>query len=102
MHVISRRALREFWERHPSAKVPLAAWFRVLSAGEFAEFSALKKVFGSADYLAPFTIFDVGGNRFRVIAHVKYKGQRAYIRHVFTHAEYDRWSYEMRMKRSKR
>jgi len=103
MHVISRRALREFWEKHPPAEAPLAAFHRVLKSGEFPDFSALKRTFGSADYLAPFTIFDVGGNKYRVIVDIKYKAQVAYIRHVFTHREYDDWSYEMRRtKRSKR
>jgi mRNA interferase HigB len=91
------------WGKHPTAQTPLAAWFRVMSTVEVADFSALKKVFGTADYLAPFTIFDVGGNKYRVIAHIKYKGRRVYIRHVFTHREYDDWSYKMRQtKRSKR
>jgi len=103
MHVISRRALREFWERHPSAKTPLAAWFRVLEASDFADFNAIKRTFGAADYLAPYTIFDVGGNKYRVIAVNHYNRKRVYIRHVFTHPEYDVWSDDMRRaKRSKR
>lgn len=103
MHVISRRALREFWERHPPAKTPLAAWFRVLESGDFADFSSIKRAFGAADYLAPYTIFDVGGNKYRVITVIHYNRQCVYIRHVFTHPEYDVWSYTMRgTKRSKR
>lgn len=103
MHVISRRALREFWERYPPAKAPLAAWFRMLEASDFADFNAIKQTFSAADYLAPYTIFDVGGNKYRVIAVIHYNRKRVYIRHVFTHAEYDVWSDDMRRaKRSKR
>jgi mRNA interferase HigB len=103
MHVISRRALREFWERHPPAKLPLAAWFRVFETTGFANFTALKRIFRSADYLAPYTIFDVGGNKYRVIAVIHYNRQRVYVRHVFTHSEYDEWSEDMRRSnRSKR
>lgn len=103
MHVISRRALREFWERHPPAKTPLAVWFRILESGSFADFNAIKRAFGAADYLAPYTIFDVGGNKYRVIAVVHYNRQRVYIRYVFTHSEYDAWSTQVRKaKRSKR
>jgi mRNA interferase HigB len=102
MHVIARRALREFWEKHPPAKTPLAAWFRVLEAAEFADFSTIKRTFGAADYLAPYTIFDVGGNKYRVITEIRYNKRLVYIRHVFTHPEYDEWSYQMRnTKRSK-
>lgn len=103
MRVISRRTLREFWERHPPAKSPMTTWFKLLEIGAFTEFAALKKTFGTADYLAPYTIFDVGGNKYRVIALIRYDRQRVYIRHVFTHEEYDAWSEGMRaMKRSKR
>lgn len=101
MRVISRRALRDFWETYPQAKAPLSAWFRVMEHGSFSDFNALKTAFGAADYLAPYTIFDVGGNKFRVIAAVHYDRRRVYVRHVFTHADYDQWSYEMR-KNSKR
>jgi mRNA interferase HigB len=103
MHVISRRTLREFWEKHPPAKAPLAAWFRILETSEFPDFANLKRAFSAADYFAPYTIFNVGGNKYRVIAVVHYRGQRAYIRHVFTHPEYDEWSYDVRRtNRSKR
>lgn len=102
MRVISRRALREFWEKHPTATEPLAAWFRVMKSSSFAEFNALKRTFAAADYLAPYTIFDVGGNKYRVIAVIHYNRGRVYIRHVFTHPEYDRWSDEMRRRKGKR
>lgn len=102
MRVISRRALREFWDKHPQAKEPLSAWFRVVSQSRFSDFNAVKATFGAADYVAPFTVFDVGGNKFRIIAALHYNRQRAYIRHVFTHPEYDRWSDEMRKQRKKR
>ena len=96
MRVISRRPLREFWSIHPAAQGPLQAWFRILEAGDFADFNALRRTFGAVDYLAPFTIFDVGGNKYRVVATVLYARRRVYVRHVFTHTEYDQWSDDMR------
>jgi mRNA interferase HigB len=96
MRVISRRALREFWELHPQAKEPLAAWFRLMERNEFADFNAVKGTFGAADYVAPYTIFDVGGNKFRIITAIHYNRERIYVRHVFTHPEYDRWSGALR------
>jgi mRNA interferase HigB len=103
MRIISRRALREFWEIHAQAKDPLAAWFRVMQRSKFAGFSAIKGTFAAADYVAPYTIFDVGGNKFRIITAIHYNRERVYIRHVFTHPEYDQWSYEMpKQKRKKR
>jgi mRNA interferase HigB len=102
MWVISRRALREFWQIHPQAKEPLSAWFRVMERSTFADLNAIKRTFGAADYVAPYTIFDVGGNRFRVIAAIHYNKGRVYIRHVFTHPEYDVWSHGMRKRRRKK
>ena len=96
MRVISRRALREFWETHSAAKGPLTTWFRLMKSSHFADFGAIKRTFGAADYLAPYTIFDMGGNKFRVIAVIHCNRRLVYIRHVFTHSEYDRWSDEMR------
>ena len=92
MRVISRRALREFWEKRPPARSSLTAWFRLIELGNFENFHAIKRVFGSVDYVAPYTIFDVGGNKYRVIAAIHYNRRRLFIRHVLTHAEYDRWS----------
>lgn len=103
MRIISRRALREFWGIHPTAKDPLTAWHRVMRSAVFTDFHGIHKAFGTADYVAPYTVFDVGGNKYRVIAVIHYNRHRVYIRHVFTHADYDRWSYErQKRKRSKR
>jgi mRNA interferase HigB len=96
MRIISRRALREFWERHPAAKAPLSAWYRVVHLSTFSDFNALKGTFGSADDVAPYTVFDVGGNQFRIVAAIHYDRARLYIRSVFTHADYDAWSASMR------
>jgi mRNA interferase HigB len=102
MHVISRTALRDFWEKRPDAQAPLVAWFRIVEIGTFGDFNALKAAFGPVDYVAPFTIFDIGGNKFRIIAAIHYNRQKLYIRRVYTHAEYDDWSKAMQKVKRKR
>jgi mRNA interferase HigB len=102
MRIISRKVLREFWTIHPGAESPLVAWFRIVKLGKFSDFNAIKRTFGAADYVAPFTIFDIGGNKFRIIAAIHYNRQRLYIRHAFTHLQYDEWTYEMRKRKPKR
>ena len=102
MRVISRRALREFWEIHPQAKEPLAAWFRIMVHTTFAEFNAVSAAFRGADYVAPYTVFDIGGTKFRIITAIHYNRGRLYVRHVFTHEQYDRWSKEMLSGKRKR
>ena len=77
---------------HPEARGPLAAWFRVLEGNEFRDFHSIRRTFRTADYVAPFTVFDVGGNRYRVVTVIHYNRRRVYIRRVLTHSEYDRWS----------
>ena len=96
MRVFSKRPLREFWEVHPQAKAPLSAWFRVMGLTRFEDFHAIKAAFPAADYVAPFTIFDIGGNKFRLIASIHYNTGRVYVREVLTHPEYDRWSDDYR------
>ena len=100
MHVISRKALEDFWLKHPSARVPLEAWCRLVSTSSFTSFLEIKRTFNSADYVPPFIVFDVGGNNFRVIAVIHFNRQKLYVREVFTHAQYDRWNKANRSQKS--
>ncbi len=100
MHVISKKSLETFWRTHPSAKVPLLAWYKIVSVSDFESFLQVKAAFNSADYVPPFTVFDIGGNNFRVIAVLHFNRQKLYVRAVQTHAEYDRWSKTYRSKKS--
>ncbi len=90
MRVISKKPLRAFWDRHPESKPAIEDWFRKASQLKAPSFPALCQTFGSADYVDGFTIFDVGGNRYRIAAVIHYDKQRLYVRQVMTHAEYDR------------
>jgi mRNA interferase HigB len=92
MHVISKRALRDFYSIHDRAKGPLLAWHRLLECNDFSDLNDLRGVFPSADYTAPFTVFNIGGNRFRIVTAIHYNRRKVYVRAVLTHAEYDRWS----------
>jgi mRNA interferase HigB len=96
MRVISKKPLREFWGIHPEARPMLAAWFRKISRTEASSFPTLRQTFGSADYVDGFTIFDVGGNRYRIVTVVHYDRRRLYVRQVMTHAEYDRNTWRKR------
>lgn len=88
--MISRKRLREFAARHPDAEGPLLAWYRIMKRMEFRSFADLRRAFGSADKVGPLTVFDIAGNRYRLVATVHYDRRRVYVRHVLTHAEYDR------------
>jgi len=92
VHVIARKALADFWERRRDARAALAAWHKLMTGADFADLAELRRTFGSADYVPPYTIFDVGGNKYRIVTAIHYNRRKVYIRHVLTHAEYDRWS----------
>jgi len=96
MRVISKRPLREFWKLHPESRPMLEDWFRKVSQTKASSFPTLRQTFGSADYVDGFTIFDVGGNRYRIVAVIHYDKQRLYVRQVMTHAEYDRNAWRKR------
>ena len=91
MHVISLRALRDFWRKHPAAESPLRNWHTVVEATAFDDFNDLRRTFRSADHVAPYTVVDIGGNNDRLIAVIHYDARRVYVRAVMTHAEYDDW-----------
>jgi len=90
MRVISKKPLRDFWQRHPESKGLLEEWFKKASQCTANSFPQLRQAFRSADYVDGMTIFDVGGNRYRLIAVIHYNKQRLYVRHIMTHNEYDR------------
>lgn len=90
MHVITKKRLVEFAVRYPASRDPLLKWYRIVSQTDFTSFSAVRSVFRAADQVGKFTVFDIGGNKFRIIAAIHYNRRRIYIRHVLTHLEYDK------------
>lgn len=91
MRIISRRMLREFWEKHPDAAVPLQTWFHDVEHATWNSPADIKAVFRSASFLANNrVVFDIKGNTYRLIVIVVYQHELVYIRFIGTHAEYDR------------
>lgn len=90
MRIISKKPLRDFWDIYPDSKSALEDW--LLKANQMAakSFSEVRQTFNSADYVDGFTIFNVGGNKYRIAAVIHYDKQRLYVRQVMTHSEYDR------------
>ena len=88
MHVITRKRLNEFAEKHPDAKSSLARWYAIIRKQQFLNFARLRGVFPHADQVGKFTVFNIGGNKVRLIAAIHYNRNKIYIRHVLTHQEY--------------
>jgi mRNA interferase HigB len=94
VHIITRKALIEFWEKHPESQQALLRWFKIVQKTEFKNFSDLRKVFPSADKVDHWIIFNIGGNKYRLITSIHFNRAKVYIRHVLTHAEYDRGDWK--------
>ncbi len=91
MRVISNKALIDFSVAHPEANSSLQTWRKVIALSVFTSFASLKTTFNTVDKVGLFYVFDIGGNKYRVIAAIHFDHQKLYIRHVFTHKEYDKW-----------
>ena len=90
MKVISNRALRDFAAEHADADIPLQAWRRLIERGNYPNFAALRATFASVDKVGDRYIFNIGGNKYRLIAALAYVPQVLWVKAVLTHAEYDR------------
>ena len=94
MHVISRKTLRLFWEQHPDSRGALARWFKIMSQNEFSSFRALRSTFPSADKVGDLIVFNIAGNKYRLVASIHLNRGKVYVRHVLTHKNYDREGWQ--------
>ena len=94
MHVISRKALKQFWEQHPDSQSALMRWFKIMEKTDFASLNDLRYSFPSADKVGDLIVFNIGGNKYRLVASIHFNRNKLYIRHVLTHAEYDKGAWE--------
>lgn len=97
MRVISKRRLREFWEKYPDAEEPLNAWSRIVSDrnARWRHIHDIKASLASVDGFnlecgVPVVVFNIGGNKYRLVVRILYDFQRIYVKAVLTHQEYDR------------
>lgn len=90
MRIIARKTLRDFWEQHADAEQPLKSWFKIVSEADWVNPAAVKKQFGHASILGNHRIvFNIAGNKYRLITAVNYPYRIMYIRFVGTHKQYD-------------
>jgi mRNA interferase HigB len=89
MHIITRKRLNDFAARQSDARSALARWYREMRRQNFASLAEVRAVFPSADQVGKLTVFNIGGNKARLVAAIHYSRRRVYIRAVLTHQEYD-------------
>jgi mRNA interferase HigB len=94
MRVIKRGALVQFWQNHPDARASLESWYAVMRQANWKTPAHLKQVYRNADLVGRRTVFNIAGNKYRLIARVNYYTQRVFILHLLTHSEYDRGAWK--------
>lgn len=89
MHVISKKTLRVFWEKYPDSQTPLRRWFKLISKNTYRNLIELRAVFPNADLVNNLIVFNIGGNKYRLIASIHFNRGKVYVRQVLTHKQYD-------------
>jgi mRNA interferase HigB len=90
MHIITKRRITEAKILYPQCTSALAGWLKVVEENEFKNFAELKTVFNSVDKVGDLFVFDIGGNKLRLVASIHFNRKKLYIRHILTHQEYDK------------
>ena len=88
MRVISRRATRDFGAKHPDSVPSLSNWLVIARKARWRNFAELREDFGSADQVGRRTVFNIAGNKYRLIGRVNYQTQKVFILRIMKHAEY--------------
>lgn len=93
MHIISRKKLLQFAERHPDSEAALDAWYRITKTADWQNLVELRELYPSADPVGIYTVLNIKGNHYRLIAEINYRSSTIFVRDILTHAEYDkeRW-----------
>ena len=94
MHIISRKALQQFWQKHPDSKSSLSRWYKIVRQTDFDGFNELRATFPSADMVTDLVVFNISGNKYRLVAAIHFNRKKIYIRHVLTHQEYDKGAWK--------
>ena len=96
MRVISRKTLKDHWEQdgRSDSENPLKAWFQIAQAADWESPQAVKDQYRSASFVGERVVFNIAGNRYRLVCWINYPYRIVYVRFVGTHAEYDKVEVE--------
>lgn len=90
MNVISYRKIRAFTTKHTDSREALDNWYKIANKALWYNLVDVQKIFASAEAVGNFTVFNIKGNKYRLIVSIDYSKRRIYIKYVLTHAEYDK------------
>ena len=95
MRVVSYKAIRIFCEEYPDARPALDHWYKVAKRATWGNFVEVKQSFNTADYVAPRVVFDIGGNKYRLIAEINFCRRVLFVRGIMTHKEYLKGAWKL-------
>jgi mRNA interferase HigB len=90
MHIISRKKLRNFCKQHVDCCDALDDWYIIANKANWRNLVEVQAVYSQAEAVGNFTVFNIKGNKYRLIASIAYEKQVIYVKYVLTHAEYDK------------
>ncbi|MGH9903397.1 MAG: type II toxin-antitoxin system HigB family toxin [Pyrinomonadaceae bacterium] len=89
MNTISFRAIRQFVTLHPDSESALTAWYKIARKARWRNLAEVRRVYPHADTVGRYTVFNIRGNNYRLVAEINYQYQQILIRKILTHEEYD-------------
>jgi len=94
MRIISKKRLKDFYEKRKDAKGPLLAWFRVININRYGNFSDLRNTFPNADLVGKCIVFNIGGNKYRLITVIHFNREIVFIRNILAHNAYSKGTWK--------
>ena len=88
MKIVDEGKIAAFGTKHPPARSPLARWQEITADAKWKNPIDMKQLFPSADLVGPQTVFNIGGNKYRLIASISYRVQLVLVDDVLTHSDY--------------
>lgn len=95
MHIITQARIWEAKRTWPRAADALDVWYRLMKSSDPRDFTQMKDLFPATDKVGRLHVFDIGGNKLRLVAIVQYKFKKVYIQAIMDHAEYDRGKWKV-------
>jgi mRNA interferase HigB len=89
VHIITKKRIVEAKRKYFNCASALDGWYKIIEKNSFSNFAHLRKTFNSIDKIGNLYVFDIAGNKLRLIASIHFNRQKLYIRHILTHKEYD-------------
>ena len=93
MRIIKRGALVQFWQLHPDSRASLESWYGVVRKATWKTPVEMKRVYANADLVGRRTVFNISGNKYRLIARADFEEQMLFIQRILTHEEYVRENF---------